>query len=88
MVCFHTLISLLKLYVSVTGEQFKLHTVVNALGSVVDMYQLTSTLVKQPLACLGVRAAYTCLLTLSDLVIYLAQSHFYLSCVFVNGIIT
>ena len=42
MVCFHTLISLLKLHVSVTGEQFKLHTVVNALGSFVDMYQVPS----------------------------------------------
>ena len=71
MVPFHTPILFLELYVPVRGNQsmlnnkLNLHTVVNALGSVVDMY--TIHLVKQPLLCFVVRAAYTCLLALQEL---------------------
>ena len=50
MVYFHTPFSLQRLYVSVSGnqmqstdtEQFKMHTVVNTLGSVVDMFSVPS----------------------------------------------
>ena len=41
MVGFHTPISLLKLYGTTVTERFKIHAVVNALGSVVDKYMYT-----------------------------------------------
>ena len=48
MLCFHSHIFLLKLYVSVRGYQptlnylFRIHADVDALGSVVDMYSVPS----------------------------------------------
>ena len=55
-------------------DEFKICTVTNALGSVVGMYSVT--IVKQPLLGFRVRGVYTCLLTLSTLVIYSISSHF------------
>ena len=49
---------------STDTEQFGIHAVVNALGSVVDKYTVPS--LKN--LCFGVKAAYTCLLTFSDLI--------------------
>ena len=82
MVGFHTLISLLKqLYVSFRGNQPTLnnlkyiHTVVNALGSVVDMYSEPS--LKSLCRVSDLEEFRTCLLTLSNLVIYSISSHFW-----------
>ena len=79
MVRFHTTISLLKLYVSVRGNQRTLnnlkyiHAVINTLGSVVDVYSGPSL---TNLCRFGVRAAYTYLLTMSDSVINSISSYF------------
>ena len=78
MVCFHTPISLLKLYVSVRGnyDQPTLNDLkYSGKRSRLCCLCVFSILVKQRLPCFGVRGDYTCLLTLSDLVIYSISRH-------------